>query len=93
MMTNKRLIGQVHTCEQSVLPADTNIHRSAIIVEVAALVRSVQSTPLQQKLICKYQTSLDNELCRAIRALRETQEWRLQTLDNGAPHGSTPRRD
>lgn len=58
------------------------IHRSAVIAEVAALVQSSHSAPIEQELISKYQTALDNELYRAIRALRETQEWRLKTIDN-----------
>jgi len=57
------------------------IRRSVVIAEVAALVQSSHSAPIQQELISKYQTALDNELYRAIRALRETQEWRLKTLD------------
>ncbi|TPQ30922.1 hypothetical protein [Cupriavidus pinatubonensis] len=61
------------------------IRRSALIGEVAALVRSSRSAPLQQELISKYQTALDHELYRAIRALRETQEWRLKTLESGDP--------
>lgn len=61
------------------------IHRSAIIAEVAALVRSSHSAPVHQELIVKYQAALDNELYRAIRALREAQEWRLKTFDDGTP--------
>lgn len=60
------------------------IRRSTVIAEVAALVRSAHSAPLQQELISRYQTALDNELYRAIRALKELQEWRIKTLDNAA---------
>lgn len=60
------------------------IRRSTVIAEVATLVRSAHSAPLQNELISRYQTALDNELYRAIRALRETQEWRIKTLDNAA---------
>ncbi|WP_153954664.1 hypothetical protein [Cupriavidus necator] len=60
------------------------IRRAAVIAEVAALVQSSHSAPIQQELISKYQTALDNELYRAIRALREAQEWRLKTLDDSA---------
>lgn len=64
------------------------IHRSTVIAEVAALVRSAHSAPLQHELITKYQTALDNELCRMIRALRETQAWRLKIFDSDAPTGA-----
>jgi len=51
------------------------------VLQVAALVKSQQSAPINQQLLARYQTALDNELYRAIRALREAQEWRLRTLD------------
>ncbi len=66
------------------------IHRSAVIAEVAELVRSAHSAPLQHELISRYQTALDSELYRAIRALRETQEWRLKTLDIPAQEVKQP---
>lgn len=31
------------------------------------------------ELLSKYQTSLDNQLYKAMKALREAQEWRLET--------------
>lgn len=62
--------------------AEISAHaRRHVILEVAALVKVQQSAPIQQELIGRYQTALDNELYRAIRALREAQEWRLNTLD------------
>lgn len=33
------------------------------------------------QLLSRYQTTLDNQLYKALKALRETQEWRLQCLD------------
>lgn len=33
------------------------------------------------ELLSRYQTTLDNQLYKALRALRETQEWRLKTLE------------
>ena len=33
------------------------------------------------ELFSRYQTTLDNQLYKALRALREAQEWRLKTLD------------
>ena len=32
----------------------------------------------------RYQTTLDNQLYKALRALREAQEWRLRTLEQSA---------
>lgn len=36
-------------------------------------------------LIARYQTTLDNQLYKALRALREAQEWRLKTLEHMEP--------
>jgi len=33
------------------------------------------------ELFSRYQTSLDNQLCKMLKALRETQEWRLKMLE------------
>ena len=33
-------------------------------------------------LLSRYQTTLDNQLYKALRAYRQTQEWRLKTLDS-----------
>lgn len=60
------------------------VRRSTVIAEVASLVRSAHSAPLQNELISRYQTALDNEFYRAVRALKEAQEWRIKTLDNAA---------
>lgn len=57
----------------------TDINQRRMISKVVALVKSQHSVPFNHELISKYQTTLDNELYRAIRALREVQEWRLQS--------------
>ncbi len=55
-----------------------------VVLEIA---RSVQNKGaiLQGKLrdsLSKYPVMLDNELYKAIKALRETQSWRLETLES-----------
>jgi hypothetical protein len=37
--------------------------------------------PGQLEVIARYQTTLDNQLYKALRAFREAQEWRLKTID------------
>ena len=40
----------------------------------------------QLEVFARYQTTLDNQLYKALRAFREAQEWRLKTLDgSGGP--------
>lgn len=36
------------------------------------------------EVISRHQTTLDNQLYKALRALREAQEWRIKTLSSGA---------
>ena len=55
-----------------------------LILELAALVQS-KNAILQGELrdkLSKYQVMLDNELYKAIKAFRETQVWRLETLSS-----------
>ncbi|NOQ94074.1 MAG: hypothetical protein GQ547_05495, partial [Methylophaga sp.] len=55
-----------------------------LVLEIASSVQNKQSI-LQGKLrdsLAKYQVMLDNELYKAIKTLRETQAWRLETLES-----------
>jgi hypothetical protein len=56
-------------------------HQHQIISAVAELVKS-KHVILKEKLrdsLCKYQVMLDNELYKAMKALRDAQEWRMQS--------------
>ena len=57
------------------------LQRRAAVLAMAELVKSHRSAPIDQELLTRYQGSVDNELHKAIRALREAQLWRLRTLD------------
>ncbi len=59
----------------------TKLERRPTIQAVAELVKSSLSAPIEQDLLSRYQAALDNELYRALKALREAQQWRLQSLD------------
>jgi hypothetical protein len=53
---------------------------------VLALAEDVKSTrsilpPEALEVFSRYQTTLDNQLIKGLRALREAQEWRMKTLD------------
>lgn len=88
VLTHKKgLLGWANTMVDACCAETERIRRRVAIAEVTGFVRSRQSAPIDQELLCKYQTALDNELYRAMRALREAQEWRLKTLDDGT-HGS-----
>ena len=53
-----------------------------LILELAALIRNKQAILKNdlRETLSKYQVMLDNELYKAIKALREAQEWRFKTL-------------
>jgi hypothetical protein len=56
-------------------------HQHQMVSAVAELVKS-KSVILKEKLrdsLCKYQVMLDNELYKAMKALRDAQEWRMQS--------------
>ena len=46
------------------------------IREVSLLVMESQALPTQTELLTRYQTTLDNDLYKALKALREAQAWR-----------------
>ena len=59
--------------------------RKAKVQSVAELVKAQLSAPINNELIGRYQTTLDNELYKAIEALRKQQEWRSKAVvDNVA---------
>jgi len=55
-------------------------HRLPVLT-VGDLVKSQRSAPIDQELLARYQTALDNDLVKAIKVLRETQEWRLHAIE------------
>ena len=56
------------------------------ILAVAEHVRGQRLVPRPEmlELLSRYQTTLDNQLCKILKALRETQEWRFKTLQDQA---------
>jgi hypothetical protein len=59
--------------------AGTRPHILSIAEQVRARGAILQGPTLE--LLARYQTTLDNQLYKALRALREAQEWRLKTLE------------
>ena len=83
---NDFFISLVRYCQDQIKQAE----KRPLILEIAQLVKSKRSI-LKEKLresLAKYQVMLDNELYKALKALRDTQDWRYKTLtivpvDNG----------
>ena len=53
------------------------------LLSIAELVRAkrVVLPPDALEIMARYQSTLDNQLYKALKALREAQEWRLKTLE------------
>lgn len=80
------LTGYVHQlyawCQQRVTEAEQRPALLALAEQVRA--KRLILPPDAIDVLSRYQTTLDNQLYKALRALREAQEWRLKTLD-GSP--------
>lgn len=57
------------------------IEPALALKQTVAAFRDSRSLPANPETLVRYQSGLDNELYKAMRALREAQSWRLKTLD------------
>lgn len=70
-------------CGKELREAETRPKLLALAEQVRA--RAVVLPVGTLEILSRYQTTLDNQLYKALRALREAQEWRLKTLDHQSP--------
>ena len=66
-------------CRLQIKDAEARPHILALAEQVRAKRLILPADTLE--LLARYQTTLDNQLYKALKALRETQEWRLKTLE------------
>ncbi len=66
------VVWQQEWCKEELAKID----RRGEVQQVAGLVKAQVSAPVNNELLGRYQAALDNELYRAIEALRKQQEWR-----------------
>ena len=66
-------------CREELCKAEKRPHVLALADQLRA--KRLVLPPDTLALLTRYQTTLDNQLYKALRAFRETQEWRLKTLD------------
>ena len=67
-------------CREELLKAERRPELLAVAEQVRA--RGLIQCRHDVELLSRYQTTLDNQLYKALRAYRQTQEWRLKTLDS-----------
>ena len=66
-------------CHRQLIEAEARPHVLALADQVRAKRLILHADTLE--LLARYQTTLDNQLYKALKALREAQEWRLKTLE------------
>jgi len=66
-------------CHEELSKAEKRPHVLALADQLRA--KRLVLPPDTLALFTRYQTTLDNQLYKALRAFREAQEWRLKTLD------------
>jgi len=66
-------------CREELRKAEKRPHVLALADQLRA--KRLVLPPEALELFTRYQTTLDNQLYKALRAFRDTQEWRLKTLD------------
>ncbi len=56
------------------------INRRGIVQAIGSQVRAKLTSPIHNELLARYQAGIDNELYKAIEALRKQQEWRSKGM-------------
>ena len=70
-------------CRKELREAETRPKLLAVAEQVRARASVLPAGTLE--ILSRYQTTLDNQLYKALRALREAQEWRLKTIEPVPP--------
>lgn len=68
-------------CETEINKAAKHKTKQKALTEALAIVQAKESSPISNQLLIRYQVALDNELYKALEALRKQQEWRLKSGD------------
>ena len=58
----------------------SRLNRKAIVLTVTEQLRNKLTAPINNELLVRYQAGIDNELYKAIEALRKQQEWRIKGM-------------
>ena len=81
--TLKEWAGEIYNwCKEEIKRSERKVE----VQSVAELVRTSLTAPINNELIVRYQTGLDNELYKAIEALRKQQEWRGKAVVHDAAY-------
>jgi hypothetical protein len=69
-------------CHKELFTLERKVERNSAVVAMSQTAKDKLSVPWGRlDMLNKYQAALDNQLYKALKALRETQEWRVESLD------------
>jgi hypothetical protein len=69
-------------CHKEIANLEKKIERQPTVAALSEMAKDKLAIPWQKlDVLTKYQTTLDNQLYKAVKALREEQTWRLNSLD------------
>ncbi len=75
-------------CQEETTKLDQKMARQPMVTTLAELAKDKLTIPWQKlDVLTKYQTTLDNQLYKAMKALRDEQSWRMESLDALEPAG------
>lgn len=58
----------------------SRLNRKTLVLKVAEQLKNKLTAPIDNELLARYQAGIDNELYKAIEALRKQQEWRSKGM-------------
>lgn len=82
----------IHWCYQEIAKLGKRQSRYPALAALAVTARDKLRVPWQKlDVLTKYQGTLDSQLYKAMKALRDAQEWRMKSIDAVMPlHGEAP---
>jgi hypothetical protein len=75
-------------CENEIVDLEKKMERYPVLAALSEKAKEKLCVPWQKlDVLAKYQAALDNQLYKAMKALREAQEWRMTSIDATEPTG------
>lgn len=84
------LTERIDWCNEKIWSLEKKVERYPAVIAMTETVRDKLSIPWGRlDTLNKYQAAIDNQLFKTLKALRETQEWRIESLETDAAPIST----
>lgn len=84
------LMDLIEWCNEKIWSLEKKVERYPTVIAMAEIARDKLSIPWGRlDTLNKYQAAIDNQLFKTLKALREAQEWRIESLETDAAPIST----